>query len=348
MLTIAAAGPATSGVPFDPRLEKGAIAGEPTKVLVLGSPHLSQLPPGFQPATLGPLLDRLSGWKPDIIAVENLSGHDCDVLLRYRETYGSAFDDYCWGTEEAEKATGLTVPRALAEIRKTLRAWPKEPSAAARRRLASLFLAANDRASAQVQWLRLPVAERRSGDGLSEPLVTILRRKPGRYNETIDIGSALAARLGLERVYLTDDHFSDSIAIDAPPEYGKAIQRVWESQGEPPLRAEFNRRSKSLASSADGLDLYRLVNRPDYQLAAIRSDMLAAAKDSSPERWGRHYLAWWEARNLRMVANIRAAAGTRPGSRVLAIVGSTHKPYFDAYFDMMQDMSVENVEPLLK
>ncbi len=34
--------------------------GPRTQVLVLGSTHLSGLPKGFNPATLGPLLDRLT------------------------------------------------------------------------------------------------------------------------------------------------------------------------------------------------------------------------------------------------------------------------------------------------
>jgi hypothetical protein len=38
--------------------------------------------------------------------------------------------------------------------------------------------------------------------------------------------------------------------------------------------------------------------------------------------YGRQYVAWWETRNLRMVANIRVAFGNHPGARVLNIVGS--------------------------
>src|SRR3546814_14542299 len=55
----------------------------------------------------------------------------------------------------------------------------------------------------------------------------------------------------------------------------------------------------------------------------------------SPDQVGRRRVALWEVRNLRMVANIREVAARHPGGRVLVIVGSAHKPWFDAYLRMM-------------
>lgn len=48
--------------------------------------------------------------------------------------------------------------------------WPKAP-ACQRRQLAAWMLAANERASAYTQWLQLPPAERRAGDGLDATTV---------------------------------------------------------------------------------------------------------------------------------------------------------------------------------
>lgn len=332
---------------WDPRAYKSAIAGRATQVLVLGSPHLSQLK-GFAPASLAPLLDRLAAFKPEVITIEGLSGPDCAALDAYRSVYATTFDDYCWKTDEARAATGLDLPAAIAAVDKTLAAWPAAPTAAERRRLASLFLAAGDRASAQVQWLRLPLAERRAGDGLDDALVTVLRRASGKFNENYDLAAALAARLGLERVYPVDDHSSDAIVANNPAAYGEALQRVWGQSGETPFRADYERQLKSVGTPADVLTLYRFLNAPATQQAAVAMDMGANARDATPALWGRQYLAWWETRNLRMVANIRAAAGTRPGARVLAVVGSTHKPYFDAYLDMMQDVAVVDVAGVLR
>jgi hypothetical protein len=67
----------------------------------------------------------------------------------------------------------------------------------------------------------------------------------------------------------------------------------------------------------------------------------------SPNQVGRFRVALWEARNLRMVANIRDVAARHPGGRVLVIVGSAHKPWFDAYLDMMVDVEVIDTSAVL-
>ena len=69
--------------------------------------------------------------------------------------------------------------------------------------------------------------------------------------------------------------------------------------------------------------------------------------DDEPERYGRKYTMAWEARNLRMVSLIMDAATTKPGGRVLSIVGATHKPYQEAYLDQMQDVKIVNTDTVL-
>jgi hypothetical protein len=178
LLALAASQMFPASIPaFDPRQHKKEVAGRPAEILVLGTTHLSQLPKPVDAKLFEPLLDRLARFKPQIITVEGLSGEECDTLLRFKPQHGSdTWDTYCWPTDEIEKATGLNVSQAQAEADHTLASWPSSPEPAQRRRLAMLFLAANDRGSAVVQWLRLPEAERHPGDGLTEPMVDILQR----------------------------------------------------------------------------------------------------------------------------------------------------------------------------
>jgi hypothetical protein len=344
LFAAAAAQILAAGTPaFDPRQHKSEIAGRPTQVMVLGSPHLSQLPEKLDPALLDSLLNRLEAFRPAVITIEGLNGEECDTLRRF-DAQHQAWKTYCFDTADAEKATGLSVPAAMTEVQKTLASWPANPSAASRRRLAMLFLASGDRASAKVQWLRLPAAERHAGDGLIQAMVDVIDGKGKPLNENYAIGSALAARLGLERVYPADDHLADS--PDSDPAAAETIQRAWNAPPKPPLFAEYKRRQSNLHTSADVMSYFRWLNSPATQRAAISADMGRAARENSASHFGRQYVSWWEQRNLRMAANIRAAF--LPQQRVLVIVGSTHKGYLDAYLNMMQDVRLVDAEQFLR
>ncbi len=332
---------------FDPRSWKGQHIGPPTQVLTIGSTHLGQIKTVVTPEMLVPLLDKLAAYKPEIITHEGRSGEQCDVLKRYAARYPAMFDTYCFDTAEAEKATGLTVPAAMALIEKTLANWPVQPSASQRRQLTAYFLAANDRPSARVHWLQLPEAERKTGDGIDEALLKIVSRAGAKPNEVYDVAVALAARLGLNRVYAVDDHTADSIQGLAGPGLEKFLQGFWGSV-KSPIADDFNQVEAAMKTGSDVLALYRLTNRPATQREFIAIDYRAAMNKPSPENHGRIYNAWNETRNLRMVANIRAAFGNRPGARVLNVVGASHKPYYDAYLDMMSDVTLVDAEVILE
>jgi hypothetical protein len=332
---------------FDPREWKGRHAGPPTQVLTLGSAHLGQMKTTVTPEMLAPLMDKLAAYKPEIITHEGISGEQCDVLERYKDRYPGMFDTYCWRTEEVRKSTGLTVAEAMAASEKMLASWPKSPSAADRRKLATLFLAANDRPSAQVQWLQLPLEERKLGDGIDDVLLKIITRAGAKPNETYSIGVALAARLGLNRVYAVDDHTADSIQGLAGPGFEPAIHKIW-SAPDTPAMARYKATEKKAEDAGDMLGFYRLLNAPSTQRLFVTFDFGAALKQETPELFGRQYVAWYEARNLRMVANIRAAFGNKPGARVLNIVGASHKAYYDAYLDMMHEVKLVDALSILK
>ncbi len=353
LLALAAVQTFAAGTPaFDPRRHKNEIAGRPAEVLVLGTTHLSQLPHQVDPKLFDPLLDRLARFKPQIITVEGLSGEECETLLHFKPQHGAdTWETYCWPTDELEKATGLTVSHAQAEADRALAAWPASPAPAQRRHLAMLFLAANDRGSAMVQWLRLAQAERHAGDGLTPPMVDVLDRKGKPLNENYTIAAALAARLGLERIYEVDDHLADTPLDENSPEgkaYAAAIEHAWHDKPPPPVRGEEDRLEANLHTGADVVALYRLMNAPESERETIASDMGRAVSDPAAQPYGRQYVAWWETRNLRIAANIRSTLQKTPDARVLSIIGATHKGYLDAYLDMMQDVRLVDAMQFLR
>lgn len=343
----AAATPAPAGQ-FDPRQHRAPIAGQPTAVMVLGSPHLSGLPASFQPDSLTTLIDRLVAWKPDRIAIEGLSGPQCDHLRRYKAVYPADLaDQYCFDPAAAQAAAGLDGPAATAAVAKRLAAWPQSPTAADRRRLALLFLAAGERPSALVQWLRLLPAERHAADGLTPELAQVLDETVTRRNENYLLAPVVAARLGHERVWMMDDHTADIIATSYDPGFEAAMKQIWSS---PALDSRLDGAKAveaKLGTPAATLAMYRHYNEPAEADRAFETDFGAAMRHDSPGLSGRRYLGWWETRNLRMAANIREVAALDPGSRLLVITGASHKGYLDAYLGMMHDMRVESPLPLL-
>ena len=334
---------------FHPDQLKGPPAGAPNEVLVLGSPHLGGLPDTFRPEHVEPLLLRLAAWRPTAISTENLSGLQCDSLRRYPSRYASTVRDYCFDPAPAGQAVGLDVPAANAEVERLMAEWPERPSPNERRRLAGLFLAAGEPGSALVQWLRLPESERVAGDGLTADLVAGLNRRMTRRNETELVAAALAARLGLERVWSVDDHSADS---ETPPEdeeaWGKAIMAAWDNPFTKARREADGPLHAGLGQEDGLLNIYRAYNDPSAGMLAYRSDFGAAHVEPSPQAFGRRYLGYWETRNLRMVANIRDVLGRYPGTRMLTIVGASHKAYYEAYLNQMHDVVLVDAGDVLQ
>lgn len=313
---------------------------DPTEVLVLGTPHLSGIE-HLKPEWLEPLLGKLAAWKPTVIAIEGLSGPECDLLRRYEKSWPETADGYCKRVETiaalGAAATGLSRPAAEAAAEAAVAKLGTASTPAERRHAAALFAAAGNLGSAAVQWLRLAPAERRAGDGVDAPLVKALDELSVRRNENYWIAATLAARLGLERVYPTDDHLSDRLQAEAPPGAEEAMRALWSGE-RPPLAKAAEAIEKNLANGDDVLELYRAMNTAAYGESNVRADMGRAFVMESPGKHGRRYVAWWEVRNLRMVANVRAALGHDLGGRGLVVVGATHKPYFDAYLALMHEL----------
>lgn len=332
---------------FDPVSLKGPRVGTPNQILVLATPHLSGLPASFKPADLQPLLDRLATWQPQAIAIEAVSGPQCDFMRGYPDRYRDSTESYCWDPAPAQQATGLTVPAATAEAERLLASWPQTPTAAERRRLAALFLAGGEQTSALVQWLRLPESERHPGDGLDDTLVARLNTLRERNNENSLISAVLAARLGLERVYAMDDHTADAPVADEEAA-GAAITKAWNNPASDKRKTMSDALDAKLGTPDAVLEMYRAFNAPGLAKLTFDSDFGAALEEPSPQKFGRGYVGYWETRNLRMASNIRDMLGAQPGIRALVIVGQSHKGYLEAYLNEMHDARIVDAEVVLR
>ena len=316
--------------------------GDLTPVLVLGTSHLSSLPKDFPTERFDPLLDELEEWAPEAIAIEGIEGVQCDNLRMFDP--GNA-NSYCPDPEPARAALGVSMRDAQFGVMDLLAKPADQRTIAERRRLVGLFLAIGEPESALVQWLRLPEGERTAGDDLPAELVAFLEKYDTRLNENVVIAVRLAVRLGLDRVDRVDDQMSGSDPKDAEA-YGPEISAIWDNAPTKKRIAEYEEWDTAMEDgSMPILEWYRRYNAPSSLALAMAGDFGAAAGAHTPSDAGQTYLAYWETRNLRMVANIRQVIGT--DTRTLAIVGVSHKPYYDRYLGMMSNIElVDTLEVL--
>lgn len=354
LAAIATTTPASAQDAFDPRGYQGRHVGEPTRILVLGTTHLSGTPDTFNPAVLEPLLGRLAAFHPEAIAIEALPGRNISGMWQYRASYPDVARIYGGRAMVmaaiAGSAVSLDMPDAEAAVRRTLATWPASPTTAQRRRLAALFAAAGDPASALVQWWRLGPADRVAADDVPRLLVEQLAtyEAPARRNEDDLIAARLAVRLGLERVFPMDDQ-SDDVGPTFEADFSAFASEPWHAalMADPGFTT-LRESSQHLRTPDEALATYRLLNAPAAGRTDADGQWLVMINRQSPHDVGRTRVAAWETRNLRMAANIREVAGGMPGKRVLVIVGSAHKPWLDAYLGMMSDVKVVDASAVLR
>lgn len=340
--------PLPSHAQFAPPLgDRPEVSGPRTQMMTLASIHLSGHSQDWRAAWLTPLRARLVAWRPQVITIENLSGSQCEMMRNLPGRYGETYDTYCTDATPFQRSLKLTQIEAEARAEQHLATWPHTPTPAQRRELAMLFLAAGDFGSAMVQWLRLPAAERHVGDALSDRAVKHLSRASGGMNESIDIAAEVAASVGLDRLHAVDDHTSDAIFSRQDPAFEPWQQARYEAIVPSPQLVEQAELEKRVRDGESLLAYYRVINAAHATDDTIQLDFGGALADPHPTRFGRQYVGWWETRNLRMAANIRAAISRTPGVRVLNIVGASHKPWYDQWARQMSDVEVVDAAAVL-
>jgi hypothetical protein len=338
--------PAPAPIPGDER----------TQVLVLGSDHLRSLGTDFRPAMVASLVHVLESFRADVIAVEHMPPREIErLLLAQNEPSKALLQAFATHAtrmaSEAQAQLGKTAAEASKFADSLLSTRPRlNPNV--HRSLAIHFLAAYDLPSAVLQWAHLPEHARHAQGPLSASLVAALDQELARPDETMAIAVELGRRSGLLRIASIDDHIDDYFGLTT----GLYATLNAELHDHPAVAefmasAQFVRsqsRLREAAATGDLLPLYFELNAPAMLDADVRGQWHVFFRTRLPSGSDRARVALWESRNLRIAANLRAAAALDHGRRVLVLIGAAHKPFLDRYLEGMMDVRVVHLADLLQ
>lgn len=330
---------------------KPIVGGPKSQVLVLGTTHLSQVKK-FDQEALGLLLSQIEAWKPDRIAIERDSGLQCDFIIKNKDLFGGGDWTNCFDTTPARQATGLSVLEATLKLEAQAPKDPKHLDAQTRRLRIAHYMAAGEPVSAYLHWLQLKENEKVPDATINAAMTAQLEKLGKRHGEDEVLAAELARRLGHDRVFQVDDSTHVRPLVPHIEQISKAQRRIWDAVDKTPAgqeREQVAAKWEKIHRSPQGVvDFYKMLNEPRQEGIIFASDFGAAVQDDEPGHYGRYYVAGWETRNLRMVANIREIMIDKPGVKVLAIVGQSHKFYYENYLAQMHDIEIIDVDAVLK
>jgi hypothetical protein len=326
-----------------------------TTVFVLGTPHLSAFADRFEPSMVDALVAALDAFGPDAIAVEKISGRQAAAMERWGGHFDRVADRFAgaflYHGNRIQEGTGWSWSEAnrRADSLLTVARSDSVPLDTERRlALVRSLTAAYRLPSATLHWKSLAPEERSAQDVLPDTTATDLTKRLEAANETYSIGMRLAHERGLARLYPIDDQTEKDRVLEIFPVISKTIGDS--------MRTLFDthpafRRADSLEQA--GLDagnllpMYRYVNQETVGRANVKLQSGTLLDADLPDEAGDRWVALWQTRNLHMVGHIQRVIAQHPGERVLVIVGSSHKLFFDTYLRQMMGVRVVGAADVL-
>jgi len=324
------------------------------KVFVLGSVHLSKVADRFEPSMIDSLMTALEAFGPDAIAVENLPGRQVAAMEQWGGSYERIrqrfADTFLYHGHQVQTQTGWTWGEANQRADSLLTVARSESTALApdgRLSLVRSLTAAYRFPSAVLQWRYLPTDVRAEQRTLPDTTAATLDQALTAANETYSIGMRLAYERGHQRLYPMDHQGEKDLILDIYRPLQKATDSMRTAFQEHPVFQRGDSLLQAGLESGSLLPLYRHTNSEARAQAGIELQWETMLRARLPDELGRKRVALWETRNLHMVGHIQRMIAQHSGERVLVIVGSSHKPFFDAYLRQMMGVQVVDAETVL-
>lgn len=329
---------------------------ERTRVMILGSWHLREIQGEFEPEMVDGLIRVLKEFAPDLVAVESRRPEDIAAMKALGGPYDRVLAQYAASiSERGERVRarlGITRQDAV-QRQEALLAANREVGGLSEDDRLDLVLhsvAAYDHYTALLQWSYLDPDQRASAERMPDGLAESLDQNLELADESVSIGLRLAHELGHPKLHPIDEQMSEAIQS---LEESQALMAAWEETGimdrvmatyEEILDEPLDR----AVESGDLLPFYLYLNSPDYQVADLEGQWAPFLEEGVDPVHGRTRLARREVRDLRIAANIRQIAARHPGSKVLVVIGASHKSFLESYLAPMMDMEFVQLSELVK
>ena len=326
-----------------------------TQVFVLATPHLSNVADQFEPSMIDSLVAALDAFGPDAIAIEKISGRQTAAMERWSGPFDRVVDNfaglYLYHGHQVQNRTGeswSTANQRADSLLAVARSAAPGIDPDTRLDLVQSLTAAYRFHSAALQWRHLPPDARAAQSLLPDTTAAALTATLDAANEVYSIGMRLAHHRGHQRLYPIDHQAEKDRVLPVFPPLMKAIGDSMRAalDANPVLRRVDSLETAGLASG-NLLPMYRYLNRDTVGSADVNTQWRGMLEVHLPNDVGRQWLALWETRNLHMAGHIRRVTSMHTGDRVLVIVGSSHKPFFDAYLEQMMGVQVVDAETVL-
>jgi hypothetical protein len=323
---------------------------EASQVLVLGTVHLRTYGENFNHDVLDGLLDVLENFKPDLIGIESLAPIVVRDLVNSGEANSEIIKEF--GKRTADYGNRLRAflrmswfeAKSQAEklLQETERNKKNEELDQVRKELILRFLAANDIYSALLQWSYLPETQRANIEELDEDILDYFSKHIRSANENISIGMALASRLNHQRIYAINDHRDKEDFVKVADKLSNEFENndYLKSQPWMALYEELKGIQNKAYASGDLLPLYVYLNSEEYVRRDIESQWQILFKAKLSSGLAQTRVAYWDVRNMGIVANIRRAMALHPAQKMLAVIGASHKGFLDALLAECMDVKI--------
>ncbi len=321
------------------------VDNEKTKLLILGTSHLSQIK-DFESNMLENLISKLDSESFNAVCIENMPA---ELLYDIRSRNDSAFAGVIssfGGTrlllaDSIQKQLGIS----FSDARKKINELSNIESLSDMEHLSMIecFLAAADPVSATLHYTRIKDKTVIDKSNLSKEIFKDLISNIVKANEIYSLALKLANNQNLNKIEYIDNFQDEALLLKHFPNFIReftANQETFKDIGSLPVFKKEEMILKQSIAKKDLLDYYLFLNSTEYMKEDFEAQWEIWLTTNFPSGADRARFYLWEMRNLQIAANIMKVCSFYPGEKVIVIIGASHKSFIEKYLRQNPDIEI--------